>query len=340
MRWLLLTSIFISQLSFAASNTLNVYNWADYMPMTVIKQFERETGIQVNYMEYDSNETLYAKLKADPHIGFDVIVPSSYYVQRMAQENMLRRLDHSKTGNEKFLNPRLLNQSYDPNNCYSLPFTWGITGIVVNKRYFNPKYFHQWQDLWKPQYKNQLLMMDDMRELFSIALITLGYSVNDTNPQHIKQAYLKLRQLLPNIKLFNSDATQNIYVDADATLGMGYNGDVYQAQQENPQIKFIFPNNHFVMWIDCLAIAKYAPHYKNALKFINFINRPDVAAKIAINNGYSSPNLKAITLLPARMRNSKTLNPSNQTLQRAEINKDVGNANTLYEKYWQQLKLG
>ncbi len=325
---------------FANSNIVNVYNWSYFMPHAVIKQFEKKTGIHVNYMEYDNNETLYAKLKADPNIGFDVIVPSSYYVQRMAHEGMLHKLIKAKIPNSKYLNPSLLNKQFDPHNQYSLPYMWGTTGIVVNDRYYNPKQFHYWRDLWKPQYKNQLLIFDDIRETFAIALIKLGYSINETNPQHIKQAYEQLRKLLPNIKLFNVDAEMNIYVDEDANLGMGWNGDIYLAQQENAHLKFIYPKGRFALWIDCIAIPKNAPHLNNALKFINFINQPSIAKQIAVGVGYSSPNLQAIKLLPKKMRADPVLNPSPQQLKRGEVENDVGSANSYYEHYWQLLKLG
>jgi spermidine/putrescine transport system substrate-binding protein len=324
----------------AASNVLNVYNWADFMPRSVIKKFEKRTGITVNYIEFDSNETLYAKLKANPKIGFDVIVPSSYYVERMSREHMLHKLDLSKLPNHQFLNPALLNKGFDPNNQYSLPFMWGTTGITLNDQYYQAKDFKYWSDLWKPAYKNQLLMLDDMREVFSIALIKLGYSINDKNPKHIKQAYLLLRKLLPNIKLFNSDAEINLYVDADIRLGMGWSGDVYLATLENSHIQFVLPKDHLAVWIDCVSIPEYAPHLSNAYKFINFINEPAIAAEIAESNGYSSPNLAAIKLLPQGMQTNKILNPSNKTLERSEVENDVGAADAVYEKYWQLLKLG
>ncbi|OGO93594.1 MAG: spermidine/putrescine ABC transporter substrate-binding protein [Coxiella sp. RIFCSPHIGHO2_12_FULL_42_15] len=325
---------------FAAKKVLNIYNWANYMPHAVIHQFEKETGIHINYSEYDSNEMLYAKLKTNPTLGYDIIVPSSYYVRRMANEGMLRPLDKVSLPNLKNLNPVLLNRDYDPGNQYSLPYTWGATGIVVNDQYFNPQHFHHWGDLWKKKYRDQLLMLDDMREVFSMALILLGYSINDTDPAHIKEAYEKLRVLLPNIKLFNSDAEENIYVDEDATLGLGWNGEIFQAYKENPHLHFIYPEPHFVLWIDCVAIPKYAPHFQDAERFINFINRPDIAAKIAIYNGFSSPNLAAIHLQPKEMQDSPVLNPSNQILKNAVMENDLGPANTTYEKYWELLKLG
>lgn len=309
------------------------------MPPEVLDQFQRETGIHVNYSEFDSSETLYAKLKTNPKIGFDIIVPGSYYIPRMAQEGMLLRLDHNKIPNIRYLNPNLPNRPYDSDNTYSLPYTWGVTGIAVNKRYHNPKDIRTWKDLWSNELKNQILMLDDMREVFSIPLMIMGYSVNDTNPEHIKQAYEKLRELLPNIRLFSS-APQSIYVDEDATVGMVWNGDAFQAQGENKNLAFIYPRDGFVLWVDAIAIPKYAPHIENAYQFLNFINRPNVAAKIALYNGYSSPNMAAIKLLPKNIRNNPVFNPPTTVLQRAVMENDLGPANAIYEKYWQLLKMG
>ncbi len=332
--WLITGSVLANQ------NVLNVYNWSEYMPDIVLKQFEQQTGIHVNYLTYDSDETLYAKLKADPNLGFDVVFPSAHYVKRMVDEHMLRPLDPSQLPNAKYINPLLMNRSFDPHNEYSMPYTWGTTGIVVNKRYHNPKEFNRWSDFWNPKYKNQLLMLDDMREVFGLALFDLGYSFNDRNPEHIKQAYEKLRQLLPNIKLFNSDAEINIYIDEDATIGIGYNGDVHLAQEENPNIVFIYPQGHFPLWIDCGAVPINAPHFNNAMKFLNFIMEPKIAKEIAIYTGYTSPNLAAVKMMPHSWQENKVLNPSKQLLKRAEVESDVGPALKIYEKYWQLLKLG
>jgi spermidine/putrescine transport system substrate-binding protein len=262
MRYWLISLLFllVSTSVHASDNTLNVYNWSDYMPDDVISQFEKETGIQVNYTTYDSNETMYAKLKADPDAGYDVIVPSSYFVDRMARQNMLQSFDKSQMPNFKYLNPALLNKPFDPGNNYSLPYFWGSTAIVVNTRYFPANSITSWADLWKPQYKDQVLMLDDTREVFSMALISLGYSANDTNPDHIKQAYEKLLTLMPNIKVFNQEAAKAMYIDEDATLGMGYSGDIYEANKENPDLQYVYPKEGFVIWIDCLAIPKGAPH--------------------------------------------------------------------------------
>lgn len=323
-----------------AKQVLNVYNWADYMPENVKKEFEAETGIQINYTEYDSNETLYAKLKTTPKLGYDVIFPSSYYVQRMAKENMLLSLDKSALSNFKYLNKALLNQSFDPQNRFSVPYLWGTTGIVVNRNFVNPSSVTMWADFWNPKFKNQLLLFDDMREVFAIALLKLGYSINETNQQHINQAYQELKKLWPNIKLFSVEAEQNIYIDEDAYIGLGLNGEIFNAMSENANLVYIYPKEGFELWMDCIAIPNNAPHMQAALTFVNFLLRPDIAKEIAVSTGFSTPNNEAIKLLPEAMRVSPILNPDSTTLKRGQFLVDLGDVNAIYEDYWNRLKIG
>lgn len=330
----------ITNLAFAKENILNFYGWANYIPQSVIKQFEQETGIHVNYAEYDSNETMYAKIKANPRAGYDIVIPSSYFINRMINEKMLQKLDKSKLTNLHYLNPDLMNKPFDPGNQYSVPYFWGSTGIAVNSKYHSLDSIKSWSDLWKPEYKDQLLILDDPREAFSVALITLGYSVNETNPEHIKQAYLKLKALIPNVKIFNSDAEISTYLDEDVTLGMGWSGEIYLVSKDNHNVHYVYPKDGFSIWIDNLAIPTNAPNLENAYKFINFVTRPDIAAKISIAQGYSSPNLAAVKLLPPEMRSNPAVNPNPEDLKRGQLQKDIGDARVIYEKYWEMLKTG
>lgn len=324
----------------ASENVVNVYAWSSEVPDAVIQQFEKETGIKVNFSTYDSNEVMYAKLKTNKHSGYDVVEPSSYYVDRMRRQSMLEPLDKLKLKNLHNINPAFLNQAYDPKSEYSIPFIWGVTGIFVNKDYYESKNITRWSDLWNKKYLEQLMLLDDSREVFSMALRVLGYSVNDNNPEHIKQAYLKLKELLPNVKIFSS-AVLSILIDEDTTIGMAWNGDVYKASRENPNLKFIFPKDGFVIWVDNFAIAKDAPHRDNAYKFLDFLMRADVARDAVLDNSFPTANLAAQKLLPAQMKNSPVAYPSREVLSRGEFQTDVGDAALdLYEKYWERLKMG
>lgn len=340
LRWIILIVGLYTLPAISAENILNVYTWAGVIPGYIIQQFEKESGIKVNFSTYDSNEIMYAKLRAGKNPGYDIVEPSSYYIDRMRRQHMLEKLDKTKLTHFKNLNPDFLDKSYDPQNNYSIPFTWGVTGIFINTDYFAPNSVHRWSDLWSAKYADELLMLDDSREVFSIALYTLNLSGNNTNPEHIKQAYLKLKTLIPNIKIFNS-STISVLIDEDATIGMVWNGDLFKAKKENPHLDFIYPQDGFVIWVDNFAIPKDAPHQENAYKFLNFMLRADVAKSVALDNNFPTPNLAAQKMLPADIRSSPIVYPSHEVLRRGEFQTDVpDSALALYEKYWERLKMG
>ncbi len=340
LKWLLgLLLCVMSAVVVAQQKVVNVFVWSNYIPQNVIYLFEKETGIKVNLSEYEGNEDLYAKLKADPHIGYDVVVPSSYYVQRMVNEGMLRSIDHTQVPNNRYLNPALLNKAFDPHNHYSFPYLWGTTGIGVDKRYWDPKTIHRWSDLWQPRFKNQLLLYNDAREVFAMAMIVLNYSINETDPERIHQAYALLRTLMPNVRLFSTGAATSVLADDDVTIGMAESGDIIRARLANPYLVYIYPQDGFAVWEDCLAIPAYAPHYRNALTFINFLMQPKIAAMISVIQGYSSPNLAAKQFLPKAYRDNTVMYPDSATLARGHMEGDVKAALPLYMHYWELLKL-
>lgn len=326
-------------LSVSAANVVNLFTWSGYVPQDVIQAFQHETGIRVNLSEYDSNEDLYAKLKSDSHSGFDLIMPSSYYVSRMRREGMLRVLDKSALPNAQYTDPALLNKKFDPGNQYSFPYLWGTTAIVVDERYWNPKTIHRWSDLWQSRFKNQLLLYDDFREVFAMGMIAQGQSINEQNPVIIRAVFKHLRQLMPNVRLFSSDVVISAFADSDVTVGMMENSDYVLARSANPHLKYIFPDTGFAMWQDCMSIPRYAPHPKAALKLMNFLMRPDIALKIVQSQGGSTPNLKTRQMLPKSIQSDQAMYPSAQTLKRAQMENDIGAARATYIHYWQLLKL-
>lgn len=320
---------------------LNVYTWSGEIPDAIVRQFEKETGIKINLSTYENNEVLYAKLRASKNPGYDVIIPSSYFVDRMRKQDMLLALDKSKLHNLKNLNPEFIHPAYDPNLDNSVPYLWGLTGIFVNDQYHKTKQIKKWTDLWESRFANQLMLLDDIRENFSIALLALGYSANDNNPDHIKEAFLKLKDLLKNVKVFSTDTVVSIMIDEDATIGTAWNGDVYKATKENPHLKFIIPEEGFVIWVDNLCIPKTAPHVNNAYTFINFLLRADVGKEITLATSYPTTNLAAQNLLPKAIRNNKIAYPPKEVMRHGQFQTDLGdNVLQTYEKYWEELKIG
>jgi spermidine/putrescine transport system substrate-binding protein len=326
-------------LAYAEEKVLNIYTWASYVPDKVVQQFERETGIRVNHSTYASNEVLYAKLKANPTAAYDIIIPSTYFINRMINNDLLQKIDRTKLSHLKNVNPIFLDKEHDPKNEYGVPYLWNATGIAVNKKAHNADNIRSWQDLWAPAYKDELLLVDDAREVFSTALLVLGLSVNDTKLEAIDLAFQKLKKLLPNVKLFNTDAQKTIYLDEDITLGMGWNGDIYLASLENAELSFIYPTEGFIVALDCLAIPRGARHVEYAHQFIDFILRAEVAEKISMITGFPTANIAAFHLLPEAVRNNPILYPNHSTMKRGFLLMDVGKAAAVYEKYYVRLKL-
>lgn len=324
----------------ADSHVVNVYNWTGYIPDTVLKLFTNETGIKVNYSTFDSNEQLYTKLKADPNIDYDIVVPSSYVVARMAKEGMLRKLDKSKLSNIKNLEPPLLNRSYDPGNQFSLPYMWGTASLIINTKYYSPAMITSWNDLWRPRFREQIAMTNSARDVFAIAFLRLGYSINDENPKHIREAYFELKKLLPNIISFADEGSQQLFVNEDVNIGMIENGEAMSVIRENPSFKYVYLKEGPIIWIDNMVIPKGAKHVGDAYRFINFILRPDIAKMISVGVGFSSPNRAAKKLLPEQVKNNPILYPPAAILEKGQVESAISNkANALYLHYWELLKL-
>jgi len=326
--------------SAAEPQTLVVYNWAEYLPKKVLQQFTQETGIKVRYSTYDSNEAMYAKVKTVKGAGYDLLVPSTYYVDRMRREGLLQKLDKARLSHFGNLNPRLLNQSYDPNNDYSIPYLWGTTGIAYNADKMPPGQLTSWAELWNPAYKNKLLLLNDMREVFSMGLKVLGYSINSTDENQIRAAYEKLAELMPNVRVFDAESPKTKFLTQEVTAGMLWNGEAYMASRENPQIRYVYPKEGVMMWMDNLVISAGTRNMEGAHRFIDFVLRPDIAQQISEEVGYSSPNLAAIQRLPEKVRNNSTVYPSDADLKNVEFQTDVGAALSIYDQYWQRLKTG
>lgn len=338
--FLLFFTIFFPASVFAKNKIVNVYAWVSEIPPEIVRQFEKETGIRVNFATYQNNETLFAKIRTSP-TSYDVIVPSSYFVDRMRRLNMLEKIDKTKIPNWKNLNPAFLHPDYDPKMENSVPFVWGVTGIFVNQQYFSPESIAHWSQLWEKRFDNQLMLLDDTRENFSIALITLGYSPNDKNPEHIKAAFLKLKTLMKNTKVFSTETVVSMMIDEDVTIGSCWNGDAYRALRENPNIKFILPKEGFMIWIDSFSIPRNAPHKEEAYAFINFITRADIAKEIAEKMRNPTANLAAQRLLPKEITNNPIAYPPPEVMKHVRFQTDLGEETlNLYEKYWEELKMG
>lgn len=340
MKKTLLALLFVMLLatpSIAGSGELYLYIWSEYIPDEVVQNFTRETGIKVHLSNYDSNEAMYAKIKLAGD-GYDIIVPSSDYVGLMRRQDMLLPLDKSKLSNFSNLAPKFVNQSFDPDNTYSLPYMWGSTAIAVNTGMLGTGAINSIDDLWKPEMDGRLLLPNDPRDVFALALKSLGYSLNETDPARIEEAYQKLKSLIPMVRVFDSDSPKQALLSGEVLVGVVWNGEAYIANQENPEITYIYPEKGFSLWMDSLCIPKGAKNIEEAHAFLNYLMRPDVAALISTEMGYSTPNAKALDFLPEEVRNNPIVYPSEEVAARGEFQDYIGEAMKIYDAYWVKLK--
>jgi spermidine/putrescine transport system substrate-binding protein len=339
-KYLILFSLFLVISKNVLASELNIYIWSEYLPENIVEEFTKETGVKVNISTYDSNENLYAKIKllktAD---SYDLVVPSTYFISKMKEEKLLMEIDKSKIDNFKNIDETLMNKSFDPENKYSVPYLWGSTAICYNAKYIKGK-VDSWNILFNPEYANKILLTDDVREVFHVALKLLGYSGNETNEEHIKQAYEKLKILIPNVKIFNSASPKLNYINEEVTIGLSHNGEAYMASLENSNIKYAYPEEGAIFWMDSFAIPANARNIENAYKFINFLLKPEIAKAISEELGFATTNKEAMALLSSEIRNNPTIYPSKAIQDKGEFQTDVGQAIVIYEKYWEMLKLG
>lgn len=328
-------SMFIGTASADENQELVFMNWGPYINGALLEQFTKETGIKVIYSTYESNETLYAKLKTH-NKGYDLVVPSTYFVAKMRDEGMLQKIDRTKLSNFNKLDTNYLDKPFDPNNDYSIPHVVAITGLAVNTDMYNPDDFTSWGDLWNPELEGQLMMMDDTREVFHIALRKLGYSGNSTNEQQIDEAYEALKTLMPNVLVFNSDNPGAPYMLGDVGVGMLWNGSAAAAQAEGLPLKLIFPKEGGIGWVDNFAISSGAKNVEAAHKMIDFLLRADIAEQISRDTGY----LTAVAESNEKFKGISALFPSQDDLDRVEWQDSVGDKTIKYEEYFLKLKAG
>ncbi|MFT4415272.1 ABC transporter substrate-binding protein [Fredinandcohnia humi] len=313
---------------------LNVFNWSEYLPESVIEQFEEETGIKVNYDTYSSNEEMLAKLQAG-NTGYDITVASTYFIEIMRKQEMLEKVNKDNIPNLKNIGESFLGTDADPDDEYSIPYMWGKAVIAYNEDLVT-KEVKGYEDLFDPEFKNNLVVLDDVRVIIGNMLAILGYSQNSTSEKELEEAKEKLLELKPNIKAFDSDSPKTLLVSGEVKAGIVWDAEAILAARENPAIKMIFPEEGMNLWQDNFVIPKGAPHKENAEKFIDFILRPEISKEISMEYPYGNPNVEALKLLPDDVRES--LEVPEEELLKGEYNIDVGEATQIYDRIWSEVK--
>lgn len=303
----------------AAANEITVYNWGQYISdgtdgsLDVIAQFEAETGIKVNYLTFDSNESMYTKLKTGGS-SYDVIIPSDYMIGRLIEEDMLEELNFDNIPNYAYVDESCKNQAYDPENRYSVPYTMGTVGIIYNTKYVDEADLGSWDLLWNSKYAGKILMFDNCRDGFAIAELLLGYSVNTQDETELRNCAAKLTEQKPILQGYVMDQIYSRMTREEAWIAPYYAGDFLYMQEENEDLAFYFPEEGFNAFIDAACIPKGCTNKEGAEAFINFLCRPDISAANLDVIGYTAPISEAKAYLDPELAASPVAYPSEETL--------------------------
>ena len=318
-----------------------VYNWGEYIDPVTIEMFEEETGIQVIYDEYETNETMYPKVEAGAS-NYDVVCPSDYMIQKMVDNDMLAELNWDNLPNATAnIGASYYEQStaFDPENKYSVPYCWGTVGILYNTTMVDEP-VTSWSILWDEKYADSILMQDSVRDLFMVALKELGYSMNSTNEAELQEAKDLLITQKPLVQAYVVDQVRDKMIGNEAALGVIYSGEAIYTQRENPDLAYVIPGEGTNMWIDSWVILKDAENKENAEKFIDFMCRADVALLNFEYITYSTPNDAARELIEDEdIRNSEIAFPDLTQYSNLETFSYLGDeADTLYNELWKEIK--
>lgn len=319
------------------SREVNLAIWGNYLNPVQAKAFEAKTGIKLNISNYTSNEELLAKVQAGA-AGIDVAVPSDYMVSIMTKLNLLEPLDKSKIPNAAQVSPELLKQGFDPENTYSLPYSWATAGIAVNRELFKGT-IKSWKDVFtNPELAGRLSLLDDVREVAAAALKVNGYSVNTTKTDELKKAEDTLIKLKPRVKMFRSDTVDSL-IKKEVAVAHSYSTDALQAAaQTNGQIEYILPEEGGTRSIDTVVIFKSAQNKAEAHELINFLLSQEVNVEF-VKTMWGGPVLKTTQAqLPDAVKKNTALFPSTSKMSKFENLQDLGETTRLYDEMWTRVK--
>lgn len=302
--------------------TINVYNWGQYLSdgtddyINVIEEFEAAyPNIKVNYMTYDSNESMYTKLKTGGSL-FDIIIPSDYMVEKLIAEDMLEPLDMTNIPNFAYIDESFRDPSYDPGSVYSVPYTWGGVGVIYNTKYVDEADTGGWELLWNEKYAGKILMFDNPRDAFAIAQLELGYDINTEDSTLLTLSANLLREQKPLVQMYVMDQVFDKMQRGEAWIAPYYAGDYLLMVEENPDLAFYYPEEGFNLFVDAVCIPKGSEHKAEAETFINFLLDPEVCGQNLEYLGYSSPSSAAKEFMDPEVASDPIAYPDTETLAR------------------------
>lgn len=329
------------------SNELYVYNWGEYIDESVIEDFEKETGIHVVYDLFETNEEMYPVIEAGG-VAYDVVCPSDYMIQKMIENDLLAEIDFDNIPNIDQIDPEYMERSkaFDPENKYSVPYTWGTVGILYNDKRLEELGVEppdSWLDLWDERLAGEILMQDSVRDAFMCALKPLGYSLNSTDPNELEQAKDMLIAQKPLVQAYVIDQVRDKMLGEEAAMGVIYSGEMLYLQElaegKDFNLEYVIPKEGTNLWIDSWVIPKNAKNKENAEKWIDFLCRPDIAKRNFEYITYATPNRGAFELLDEDLQQNKAVFPDWDSLENAEVYQYLGEeADSLYNELWKEVK--
>lgn len=303
----------------SSKKTLYVYNVGDYIDESVIELFEEEyPDIDVKYETYYTNEDMYSKVKAG-RTAYDVVFPSDYMVERMIEEDMLLPIDFKNVPNYKNIGDEFKGLDYDPEAKYSVPYMWGTMGILYNKKMVDAKDVESWHAMYDDKYEGEIFMLDSVRDMVSITLKSLGYSMNSDNDKHLKAAERALMKQKPLVKAYCGDEVKDKMIANEGAMTIAWSGDAFYCMDLNKDLAYSVPKEGSNLWFDSMVIPKTSKNKKEAELFIDFMCRPEIAKMNAEYIGYSTANVAGRDLLADEIKNDPLRYPDITKLENMEI---------------------
>lgn len=326
--------------------TLNVFNWGEYISDTyedgmldVNAEFEKLTGIKVNYVTYESNEDMYPKIK-NGGASYDIVIPSDYMIQRMIAEDMLHGIDTESLPNYHYVSEEYKNMYYDPDNAFSVPYNVGMVGLIYNSKMVEEKP-DSWMALWDERYAGKILMIDNPRDAFAIPQKVLGYSLNSTDEKELSDVAQMLIDQKPLLQGYVMDEIYNKMESGEAALVPYYVGDFVCMKDVNPDLDFVYPKEGVNVFVDAVCVPKCAQNYDGAIKYINFLLDPEIGVNNALYIGYATPNTGVMEHPDyAEMKDNEYLYPSEENMPDVEYFRNLPQETLdMFSSLWNEIKI-
>lgn len=317
------------------NGTLNLFIWTEYIPDSVIEGFEKETGIKVQMQTYSNNEEMLAKVKGSSPGTYDIVCPSDYMVENMISQGLLMELDHGKFTNYGNLDSAYLDKSFDPGNQYSIPYLGGAAVIVYNRNAVPEGVdFATYEELFKADYANSLVVLDDFRAIIGITALSMGYDMNETDGTKLEQVKEKLLTLKPNIKSLDSDSPKTLMITEETKAGLFWSGEAAIALDENENLAVAYPKEGMYLFLDNLCITKDAKNGENACKFIDYVLKAETNKEIVSEFPYLNPNSAGIALMGEDYKNNPAINIPAEEINKGRYVQNIGKTVDTYSEIW------